>query len=73
MVPSAELILLKGKIKAIILRDSEGYFDGPKESEGGVGLLLSLVQMMFLFMTAIFRPSHRPLARTARSAPWNNA
>jgi hypothetical protein len=54
MVSPAELILLKGKIKAIILRDSEGYFDGPKESEGGVGLLLSLVPMMFLFMTVYF-------------------
>jgi len=30
MVSTAELILLKGKIKAIILRDSEGYFDGQK-------------------------------------------
>jgi len=34
MPSSLEMDTLKAQITAIILRDSEGYFDDPKESEG---------------------------------------
>jgi hypothetical protein len=33
MLPSLEVDTMKARIKAIILRDSEGFFDDPKKSE----------------------------------------
>jgi hypothetical protein len=33
MLPSPEIEAMKAQMKAVILRDSEGFFDDPKESE----------------------------------------
>jgi hypothetical protein len=33
MLPSPEIEAMKAQMKAVILRDSEGYFDDPQESE----------------------------------------
>jgi hypothetical protein len=33
MLPSPEIEAMTAQMKAVILRDSEGYFDGPQESK----------------------------------------
>jgi hypothetical protein len=70
MLPSPEIEAMKAQMKAVILRDSEGYFDDPQESED-LQITVRVACEFFAFLKRSSDPPELPeaeyMAETIRS------